>query len=441
MLPVALMAASLALTPAQSAKIDAVVAQVMHAHNIRGLALGVARKGHTVILRGYGYRSCDANAPVDGYTVFSVGSITKQFTAALVMQAADRGELPLDAAIKGITIGELLAQTSGLVNYTDAGQTLESALNAPPQFPPGTQWQYSNSNYYLLGTSLQDVTKQSYADLLAARITRPLRLTSTTFGPPLLAENVARGCVWSGDAWQPAPYRTIDEPAIAFSAGGLSSNVPDLLNWLGALDTGGIVNPDRFDAMTTSGTLPDGKPTHYGYGFFTADWYGLRIADHSGNIDGFTGEDGIVLDDGTAFAILTNADAIDLTPLAKSLVEIVEPLKNQALVASLGRAGIFEDPNVTKLVTTLVAQLAQDRLDRSLLTDAFNNRLTSARIRAYAAQLQPYGRLEQALFNDSTTIDTTTSETYTLNFARGRLVMVVSLRNGGVDAISLEAAR
>jgi D-alanyl-D-alanine carboxypeptidase len=435
----ALLAASLVLSPAQSKSIDTVVAQVMQSHHIRGLSLGVARNGRVVVLRGYGDRACDAEKSADGYTVYSIGSITKQFTAALVLQAAQRGELPLDAQIVGISITQLLSQTSGLVNYTDEGQTLESAMNAPLQFPPGTQWQYSNSNYYLLGTALQDVTKHSYADLLAQRITQPLGLTSTTFGPPL-AQNVAQGCIWD-DAWKVAPYRAIDTPALAFSAGGISSNVPDLLTWLWNLYDGNVVDPDHFDAMTTPVTLSDGKVTHYGYGFFTGNWYGLRIAEHSGDVDGFSGDDGLVLDDGTAFAILANADTVDLTPLAKSLIEIVEPLKNQALVASLGRAGIFEDQHVTALVKTLVSELRTGKVDRSLLTESFDASLADDRLHAYAAQLRSAGRLEEALFNDSTTIDGVTSETYTLNFSHGRLTMTVSLRRGGVDGISLEPAR
>jgi D-alanyl-D-alanine carboxypeptidase len=130
MLPAALLATSLALTSAQSAKIDAVVAQVMQTSHIPGLSLGVARKGHVVFLRGYGTRDCSSNARANAYTVFRIGSITKQFTAALVMQEADRSALPLNAELDGITVVQLLSQTSGLVSYSDPGQTLDSALNA-----------------------------------------------------------------------------------------------------------------------------------------------------------------------------------------------------------------------------------------------------------------------------------------------------------------------
>ncbi len=440
MLPVALLAASLALTPAQSMNIDAVVAEVMRASHIPGLSLGIARKGRPVFLRGYGTRACSANTPADGYTVYRIGSITKQFTAALVMQEVDRGALPLNAEVAGITIAQLLSQTSGLVSYSDPGQTLDSALNAPLQFTPGTQWQYSNSNYYLLGTALQSVTQTSFANLLAGRITGPLNLTSTTFAPPL-AQNVAQGCAWDGASWQAAPEYPNDTPALAFSAGAMSSNVPDLLAWLWNLNDGNVVSPHSFEQMTTPRTLPDGTSTGYGFGFFTDTWYGLRIAHHSGYIDGFSADDGLVLDDGTAFAVLTNADRVDLEPLARSVIEIVETLKNPGLVADFSHPGEFEDPAVTALVKDVVAQLRDRQIDRELLTPSFDARLTESDVGAYAELLQPLGILQQTLFNESTTTGSVTRDVYTLVFEHGKLTMTLDLRGGKLDALVLEPVR
>jgi len=442
MVPAALLAASLALTPVQSAKIDAVVAQVMQANHIRGLSVGIARKGRPVFLRGYGMRDCDADDAVNAYTVFRIGSITKQFTAALVLQEADRSELPLNAEVKGITIAQLLSQTSGLVSYTDPGQTLDGALNAPPQFTPGTQWQYSNSNYYLLGYALESVTKDTFASLLYSRITGPLHLTSTTFAPPL-AQNVANGCVWNDGRWQDAPVDANDRPQLAFSASAMSSNAPDLLDWLWHLYDGAIVPRDSFDEMTSSWTLANGQPTSYGFGFFTGDWYGLRIAQHTGYIDGFSADDAIVLSDGTSFAILSNADRVPLVPLAKSLVEIVEPLRDQAQVATLSRSEppVYEDTAVTAIVKRTLAQLAGGTIDASALSQSFAGTLDDARLRAYANELRPLGTLDQALFNESTTVGDETSDTYTLLFAHGRYTLHLRLLGGKIDAFDLQPGR
>jgi hypothetical protein len=217
--------------------------------------------------------------------------------------------------------------------------------------------------------------------------------------------------------------------------------VPDLLTWLSHLYDGSVVAQDSFEQMTTSWTLTDGTPTDYGFGFFTGTWYGLRIAQHPGYIDGFSAEDAIVLDDGTAFAILTNADRVSLIPLAKSLIEIVEPVKNSAMVATFSQPGVFEDPAVTALVKTVVAQLAAGTIDRSLLAPGFAASIDENQLTAYATMLRPLGKLEQALFNQSTTVDATTSDIYTLNFEHGRLTLTLDLRGGKIDALRLERGR
>jgi CubicO group peptidase (beta-lactamase class C family) len=435
MQPAVLLAASLALTAAQSAKIDAVVSNVMQASHIPGLSVGVARKGTVVFLRGFGTRDCTSDAAANGYTVYRIGSITKQFTAALVMQEAESGVLPLDAEVDGISVAQLLSQTSGLISYTDPGQTLNSALNAPPAFTPGTRWQYSNSNYYLLGTALQSVTRQSYATLLADRITRPLLLASTMLGVPD-ERNVAQGCRWNGSTWSPAPTDANDTPALAFSASGLTSNVPDLLAWLWNLYDGAIVSHQSFLSMTSSWKLADGTPTQYGFGFFTDDWYGNRIAQHSGFVDGFSAEDTIVLDDGTAVAALANADQVPLVPLVKSIVELVEPVKDSALVADFSHPAVSEDPAVTSLVKTLVEQLSRGQIDRSLLSASLSSSLRSQRLQSLAEMLQPLGVLQETLFNASTKSGDLTHDRYTLLFERGRIGLTLDLRSGKVEQFS-----
>ena len=230
----AILAASLALTPAQSKKIDAMVQQVMHADHIPGLSLGIARNGHVLLARGYGVRDVSDSKPADPHTIYRIGSITKQFTAALVEVAAERGLLPFKSEVHGITIAQLLAQTSGLVSYTDPGETLDSAMNAPPRFAPGTQWEYSNSNYYLLGTALESVTHKTYAQLLQKEIVKPLNLGATTFDLPA-GKDVADGYTWDGSQFATVVPGPNDAPALAFAASALSSNVVDLLRWLSAL--------------------------------------------------------------------------------------------------------------------------------------------------------------------------------------------------------------
>ena len=253
-----LLLAAILSTTTQS-RIDAIVAQVMQREHIAGLSLGIARRGVPLYLRGYGERDVARHLAPDGYTVYAIGSLTKQFTAALVLQQTAHGSIALDAPLQrylpqivapagAVTIAQLLGQTSGIASYTERSRAEIASLaatNPPPErvwqlvaskplaFLPGAQWQYSNTNYLLLGMTLQSASGLSYSQLLGRNVIAPLRLESTAYGLPAFAQNVAQGYTWRGDFESvPMNQGIID---VAFSAGGVTSNAPDILTWLEAL--------------------------------------------------------------------------------------------------------------------------------------------------------------------------------------------------------------
>ena len=340
-----LLAGALLLANAQRAHVDAVVRQVMRERHVAGLSLGIARDGRRLYLRGYGLRDPDERLPADGYTIYRTGSIAKQFTAALVMQQVATGRIALDAPVgrylagiagglRLVSIAQLLGQTSGIAGAYD-GATLA--------FDPGTAWQYDNLNYDLLGAVLQTVTGAAYPVLLRDRIAGPFSLSSTGCGVSRFAGNVAGGYAWRG-TW-------LERPPVASAAGcaaaGLVSNAADLLHWLETLRTGGVVSTASVAAMTTSGKLANGIPTHYGFGFFITDWYGYAVAEHPGYVAGFSSDDALVLGDGLEIAVLTNADAVDVTPLTQSIVAILDAPLDANLSASAARPAQNENPRVT----------------------------------------------------------------------------------------------
>jgi D-alanyl-D-alanine carboxypeptidase len=365
------LAVTVALSSRQTQQVDAIVRTVMEQERISALSAGIARDGKVLFLRGFGKRDAGGRL-ADGYTVYPVGSITKQFTAALVMQEVGAGKLALDAPLQrylpaiappdgDATIAQLLGQTSGIPSYTDhpRPQLLQFASMQPspeqmwetvaaqtPAFTAGTSWQYSNSNYLLLGIVLQEVTGMNYPALLRERISSPLGLPSTAYGIPPFAQNVA----------MPSAATDAGIYDLAYSAGAMASNVPDLLAWLNDLRTGTVVAPQLFELMSRSGILSDGQPTHYGFGFFVDDWYGYRVISHGGNTIGFSSEDALVLDDGLELAILSNGDRVDLSPLAKSIVAIVDRPKDANLYADRPRPPENENPAVTKLVRATFEQ-------------------------------------------------------------------------------------
>lgn len=305
-----LLAVALALTRAQKMQIGAIAATVMRARHISGLSLGVARGTSILYVRGYGWRDADRRLPADGYTIYPIGSLSKQFTAALVLQDVAAGSLSLDGGDPSVR--ELLDQTVG------------------------GAFVYNNANYARLGRTLERVDRTPFCRLVRERIIAPLRLPST-------------GCTVPNGAWNVAADAFDGAENIAPAAGGLVSNVPDLLAWLGALRSGRVIPLPLFVRMTTSARL-GGIPTNYGFGFFIDDWYGYPVAQHSGYVGGFSAEDAMLFGDDLDVVVLAMRATTDLVPLAKSIAAIVEPARDRNLRALPNRPPENEDLAVSRLL-------------------------------------------------------------------------------------------
>ena len=304
-----LFAVVLALTQAQKTQIGAIAAAVMRDRHIAGLSLGVAEGATILYVRGYGWRDVDRRLPADGYTIYPIGSLSKQFTAALVLQDVAAGTLSLDSGDPSIR--QLLDQTVG------------------------GAFVYNNANYARLGRTLERVDRTPFCRLLQQRITAPLRLPST-------------GCTVPNDAWNVAEDASGIE-SISPAAGGLVSNYPDLLAWLCALRSGRVIPSPLFVSMTTSARL-GGIPTNYGFGFFIDDWYGYPVAQHSGYVGGFSAEDAMLFGDDLDVVVLAMRATTDLVPLAKSIAAIVEPARDRNLRARPNQPPQNEDVAVTRLL-------------------------------------------------------------------------------------------
>lgn len=437
------------LQPNQVAGIDAVVRTVMRETHVAGCSVGIARGGRIIFLKGYGYADLASRRAPDGYTIYRAGSITKQFTAAAILRLADRNAIslgaPLGSYLPGlgsagnVTVAELLAQQSGIPSYTDPGANFASALTASPAFQPGTSWAYSNTNYLLLGMLVASQTHETYANALDRSIFHPLHLRSTAYGVPPYAKNVATGYRYESGRYVPMGMSEGEIDRVA-GAGALATNVVDLLHWLDALQNGSVVSVKAFAAMTHRAPLRDGALTNYGFGFFVRDWYGWHVAEHPGNIDGFSADDALVLEDGLELAVLSNADRISLIPLTKSIAAIVDPPKDPNLYADRPRPPENENPEVTAAVNRVFLELQQGKLDETLVSSALYASFTSAKLRQTAADLVPLGKPTLVEFIERTQKNGLTYEKYRLSFASARQYwMTLGYRQDGrIDALTLE---
>lgn len=325
------------------ATVDGLAREQMRQAGIPAMTIALAKQGSMLYTQAYGLSNEAAGLAAQPATVFEIGSITKQFTAALIMKLQEQGKLNVNDKMttylprygfpSAITIRMLLNQTSGLADFTNFPQlgawimngvseatVLTAVSQAGLQFQPGTQYAYSNSNYFALGSIIETVTAQTYAVNLQQSIFHPLSLTSTYYTLPP-ASLSATGYSDSGAGVAPvSPWNR----SAAFAAGALSSNVYDLVAWDNALISGKVVSAASFQQMTTpNGFNLDSTGDSYGFGLVVGRYDNRPIIWHTGQIGGFYAENVVFLDDGFTLVLLTNDQDFNTDPFVLKLMNAI----------------------------------------------------------------------------------------------------------------------
>ncbi len=315
-----------------------------------GLTIGVVRGADTLLLRGYGWADSAARRPASAETVYRIGSITKQFTSAAVLQLVQQNKLALDDTLGRflprypqwgrVTIRQLLGHTSGIPSYT--GNATWAKRMAEPfapdsllafvardtfDFAPGAGYRYNNTGYFLLGQVLERVTGTPYAELLRTRMFAPLGMRGATYCPdepagPTHAAPYDR--TPAGNA--PAQRISMTTP---YAAGSLCLSVPDFLRWQAALTSGRVVDTALYTRMCRSDTLSDGKPSNYGWGLAPAMLGSHPMVQHGGDIPGGSAQQLWLPADSVRVVVFTNTLGSGPGALARNLAAAVvgEPLR------------------------------------------------------------------------------------------------------------------
>lgn len=325
-------------SPTLGALVDSFATGALQSQDLPGMTVALAKNGTMLYAKAYGSADLATQSPTQTSTIFEIGSITKQFTAALIMQLQEQGKLNVDDSITkylpeynfpaAITLRMLLTHTSGLANYTSLTQysswetngvseatVLTAVSQTPLLFQPGTQWSYSNSNYFALGAIIESITGQSYATDLSQSIFQPLGLTSTSYTLPPPAQS-AIGYTLGTTGLIPA---SVADRSAVFAAGALSTNLYDLIAWDAALIQGKVVSPASFKEMTT----PDGFEENggsYGFGLGLRTFNNRPTIWHNGRVNGFTAETDVFLDSGFAVVVLVNSDNANPDAIALQII-------------------------------------------------------------------------------------------------------------------------
>jgi CubicO group peptidase (beta-lactamase class C family) len=280
-----------------------------------GCALGVIRDGTFIYRRGYGSASLELGVALSPQSVFYMGSVSKQFTAASVLLAAEQGFLSLDDNVRKyipelsdyghpITLRQMLHHTSGFRDFLtllDISGRHQSDLHSRDEMLdlivrqkglnniPGDEYIYSNTNYFLLGVVVQRATQKSLANFAAENIFQPLGMVHTRFYDDHTL--VLRGRV---PAYTPGDngsflvdwstnYDTV-------GGGGLMSSVDDLLLWDRNFYQNRLGKGTLLKEMQTRGTLNNGKQIDYALGLELGNYRGLPTVEHGGDLFGYSTE-------------------------------------------------------------------------------------------------------------------------------------------------------
>lgn len=319
-------------------KLDEYLQAVARQHRLNGTVL-IAEKGKILIQKGYGWRNEAAKIPNDTSSIYQLGSITKTFTGAAILQLQTEGKLSVQDKLSKylpdypngdqITLNDLFAHTSGIYDFKNflyqkdgpdkldvthpvSKERMVSLFSSKPTTgKPGQKMQYTNSGYFLLGLIIEKITGKPFETVIRERFLTPLRMTQTGFD----FINLKRPGKTVGYTYQKDSVLVAEAPidsTVGYAAGGMYSSVGDLYRWAQAIQTNRFLDEANWQRAFT----PIGKTTwSYGWGLNTFKGNKM-LAIQNGNLPGYATFFMLVPKEDVVFVVLANIDdASDLTTL------------------------------------------------------------------------------------------------------------------------------
>ena len=382
-------------------KIDRAAEDGLAQTGVPSASVAVVKDGEIAYVKAYGSARLDPHVAARPEMRYSIGSISKQFTATAVLLLAEQGKLSLDDPVakyipnltraNEVTIRQLLSHTSGYQDYwpqdyvppfmtqpITSEKIMDMWARKPLDFDPGTQWQYSNTNYVIAGVIVEKVSGEPLLTFLNEHMFKPL-------GMGRVANiDAARLPDWDATGYMryalgPLRVAPKEGPGWLFAAGELAMPAHDLAKWDIAMLGQRVLKPASYKEMETEVRLKDGSGTGYALGLQTGNLNGHRAVRHGGEVSGFTATNVVFPDDNAAIVVLTNQDAAPASGL------IARQIAN-LLFASTGA-----DPKKLEQIRGIFTGLEHGKIDRSLFTDNANAYFTAQALQDFASSLGPLG--------------------------------------------------
>jgi len=390
------------LSPNLIDQIDRVANDTLARTGVPSASVAIVKDGQIVYTKAYGDARLDPRTPATPQMRYSIGSISKQFTAAAILLLQEQGKLSLDDKVakyvpnltraNEVTIRELLSHTSGYQDYwpqdyvmpmmlqpVTAQKILDMWARKPLDFEPGTKWQYSNTNYVIAGVIIEKVARMPLLQFLQERVFTPLGMASVSdTDQAKLGDTDPTGYLrYALGPLRPAPK---EGRGWLFAAGELAMPAADLAKWDISIIDQKLMKPSSYREFGTEVLLKNGLGTHYGLGVDVNSQAGHRALSHGGEVSGFTAQNIVFPDDRAAVVVLTNQDAASASgAIASGIAPLLFATTDPATPAKLEQAKkIFEG-------------LQHGTVDRSLFTDNANSYFSEPALKDFASGLGPLG--------------------------------------------------
>jgi D-alanyl-D-alanine carboxypeptidase len=383
-------------------RIDRAAQDVLTESGVPSASVAVVKDGAIVYLRAYGDARLEPKTPAKSDMRYSIGSISKQFTAASVLLLQEDGKLALDDPVgkyipnltraNEVTIRQLLSHTSGYQDYWPqdyvppfmmqpiiSEKILDMWARKPLDFDPGTRWQYSNTNYVIAGVIIEKVSGMPLLQFLQTRVFTPLGMKSVAnIDQEKLGDTDATG--YLRYALGPPRLAPKEGKGWLFAAGELAMPAADLARWDISIMDQKLLKPASYRELETEVQLKSGVGTQYGLGVDVTMFADHRMLSHGGEVSGFTTQNDVFPDDKLAVVVLTNQDAARASGnLARRISTIMFTSNDAATQAK------------TEQARKIFVGLQHGTVDRSLFTDNANSYFTDQALKDFGGSLGPLG--------------------------------------------------
>jgi CubicO group peptidase (beta-lactamase class C family) len=442
----------LAAAYAQSSRpdIDQIATQALTATGVPSASVSIVENGRISYTHAYGDARLNPKKPAESQMRYAIGSISKQFTATAILMLQEEGKLTLDDHVdkyvpgltrgNEVTIRELLSHTSGYQDFwpqdyvppmmlkeISAQKILDIWARKPLDFDPGTRWQYSNTNYVIAGLIVEKVSDMPFFDFVQKRIFQPLHMQSVA-DVNLSTLNTSDSTGYFRYALGPPRVAPKEGKGWLFAMGELAMTAEDLQKWNISVINETLLKPESYKELETEVLLKDGSPTGYALGIGVSRRNGHRALQHGGEVSGFTATSTILPDDRIAIVVLTNQDAAEASGL------IARGISEQLLQAA-------SDPKEDALVTRVMQDLAQGKIERSLFTDNANAYFNDQALQDYAASISPLGALQAVKQNSTSLRGGMTYRNYVAKYAkRGLTLSIYEMPDGKIEQFIVRPA-